>query len=41
MSESVLWLLLDTRKAKKQGSAALEQRQRARLAEISSGFTQN
>ena len=34
MSESVLWLLRDVRRARKQGIAAIEQRQRARLAEL-------
>lgn len=34
MSESILWLLCDTRKAKKQGMNAIEERQRARLAEM-------
>lgn len=33
MRESLPWLLLDTRRAKKQGTGALAQRQRARLAE--------
>lgn len=32
--ESLPWLLLDTRRAKKQGPVALAQRQRARLAEM-------
>lgn len=34
MSESLLWLLLDIRRARKQGPAAIAQRQRARLAEM-------
>lgn len=34
MSENLLWLLLDTRRARKQGAAAILQRQRARLAEM-------
>ena len=34
MSESLLWLLLDTYRARKQGPAAIERRQRARLGEI-------
>ena len=34
MSESVLWLLRDMRRAKKQGPAALALRQRARLSEM-------
>ena len=34
MNESILWLLRDTRKAKKQGMNAIKERQRARLAEI-------
>ena len=34
MNESLLWLLLDTRRARKQGPTAIAQRQRARLAEI-------
>ena len=34
MSESVPWLLRDTHSARKQGPAAIEQRQRARLAEL-------
>lgn len=34
MDESILWLLNDTRKARKQGLDAIKQRQRARLAEM-------
>lgn len=34
MNDSLLWLLRDTRKAKKQGITAIKERQRARLAEI-------
>jgi phenylacetate-coenzyme A ligase PaaK-like adenylate-forming protein len=34
MNESMLWLLRDTRKAKKQGMNAIKERQRARLAEM-------
>jgi phenylacetate-coenzyme A ligase PaaK-like adenylate-forming protein len=34
MSESLLWLLRDTRSARKHGPAAIAQRRRARLAEI-------
>lgn len=34
MSESLLWLLLDIRRARKQGPAAIAQRQRACLAEM-------
>jgi phenylacetate-CoA ligase len=34
MSESVMWLLLDTRRAKKQGPTAIEERQHTRLAEM-------
>src|SRR5262245_41038204 len=34
MRESLLWLLRDARSARKQGPAAIEQRQRTRLAEI-------
>ena len=34
MSENLLPLLIDTRKARKQGPAAIAQRQRARLAEM-------
>lgn len=34
MNESMLWLLRDTRKARKQGMNAIKERQRARLAEI-------
>lgn len=34
MNESILWLLRDTSKARKQGLDAIMQRQRARLAEI-------
>ncbi len=34
MNESMLWLLKDTRKAKKQGMNAIKERQRNRLAEI-------
>lgn len=34
MSESALWLLWDTYRARKQGQAAIAQRQRARLAEM-------
>lgn len=34
MSERVLPLLLDARRARKQGSKAIAQRQRARLAEV-------
>lgn len=34
MSESVMWLLLDTRRAKKQGPTAIEERQHTRLAKM-------
>lgn len=34
MSERILWLLFDTYRARKQGRAAITQRQRARLAEL-------
>ena len=34
MSESMVWLLRDIRSARKQGPAAIERRQRARLAEL-------
>ncbi|MDX2136469.1 MAG: phenylacetate--CoA ligase family protein [Chloroflexota bacterium] len=34
MNESFLWLLLDTRRARKHGPAAIARRQRARLAEM-------
>ncbi|MCL5265561.1 MAG: AMP-binding protein [Chloroflexi bacterium] len=34
MSESLLWLLLDTYRARKQGPAAIERRQRARFTEM-------
>ena len=34
MNESLFWLLRDTRRARKQGLEALEQRQRARLADL-------
>ncbi len=34
MSESVLWLLLDSRRARKQGPAAIAQQRRARLSEM-------
>jgi len=34
MSESILWLLYDVRRARKQGQAAIAERQRARLAEM-------
>mgnify|MGYP001188782858 CR=1 FL=1 len=34
MSENLLWLLLDTLKARRQGLAAIERRQRIRLAEM-------
>ncbi len=34
MSKSILWLLLDTRRARKQGPTAIAQRQRERLADV-------
>jgi phenylacetate-coenzyme A ligase PaaK-like adenylate-forming protein len=34
MSENILWLLRDARRARKQGQPAIAQRQRARLTEM-------